>query len=213
MTMPPETTRALIARLAAQAGPDARPRPPALPWAMAIAALLALAPVVLLMGVRTDLMPALAGIGGQKVVAGAVTALCAGLACREAARPDARARVWALLLPGVLAFVAPALLAEAPLPAGAALLADPAGPVCFGTIAALALLPLAVLMAGLRRTAPAHPAAAGLAAGALAAGLAACAYALHCTADTAGVASFWYPASVVATALLGSALGARLLAW
>lgn len=213
MTMPPDATRALIARLAAEGVADARSRPPALHAAMAIAALLALAPVVLVLGVRADLMPALSGIGGQKVAAGAVTALCAGLACREAARPDARAWSWALLLPGVLAFVAPALLADAPLPTGAALLADPAGPVCFGTILALALLPLAVVLAGLRRTAPAHPAAAGLAAGVLAAGLAACAYALNCTADTASVASFWYPASVVATALLGGMIGSRWLAW
>lgn len=213
MTMPSDATRALIARLTADGVGGAAPRPHALRWAMGIAALLALAPVVLFLGVRADLVPALAGIGGQKVVSGAVTALCACLACREAARPDARAWFWALLLPGVLAYVAPALLADAPLPAGAALLSDPAGPVCFGTILALALLPLAALIAGLRRAAPALPAGAGLAAGMLAAGLAACAYALHCTADTASVASFWYPASVVATALLGGVLGSRWLAW
>lgn len=206
-------TQALIRRLATEAADTPRWQSRALPLAMTIAALLAFGSVLALMGVRGDLAAALGGIGGQKVLAGAVMALAAAVCCREAARPDARTWPRAFLFLGLLAFAVPALQGEAALPTWHMLVADPAGPVCFTTILAIAVAPLIVLMAGLRRTAPGRPRLAGLAAGAMAAGLASCAYALHCTADTVTVASFWYPASVVAAAAAGGLLGRRCLAW
>ena len=212
MTEPVDATRTLIRRLAGEPLPAARMRRRAPSLAVGIAGLLAFGQVLLL-GLRPDLATALAGIGGQKIFAGGVMALCAAIACMEAARPDARAWFGAWLLPGLLAFAAPALLSDTALPAAASLLLDPAGPVCFTTIVAIALLPLAALLMGLRIGAPGSPLAAGLAAGALSGGLASCAYALHCTADTTSVASFWYPAAVVAASLLGGLAGSRWLAW
>lgn len=207
-----DATRTLIRRLAGETQPVTRGRRHAPLLAFGIAGLLAFGQVLLL-GVRPDLASALAGIGGQKIFAGAAMALCAAIACVEAARPDARAWLGAWLLAGLLAFAAPALLSEASAPTAASLLSDPAGPVCFTTIVAMALVPLAALLAGLRAGAPGSPLVAGIAAGALSGGLAACAYALHCTADTASIASFWYPAAVVASSLLGGLAGSRWLAW
>jgi hypothetical protein len=208
-----DATQALIRRLAAEPAGTSRARSLVLPAALAAAALLAFAPVLALLGVRADLLSALGGLGGQKILAGAVTALGAAICWHEAARPDARTWYTLLLLVGLPAFATPALVSDTHLPAWSSLLSDPAGPVCFTTILVIGLLPLAVLVAALRQAAPGRPVLAGLAAGTLAAGLAACAYALHCTADTVGIASFWYPAGVAAIALSGGLVGARWLAW
>lgn len=208
-----DDTQALIRRLSAETAGTGSARSLALPAALLAATLLAFGQVLALLGLRADFVPSLAGLGGQKILAGAVTALGAALCWREAARPDARTWPVVLLFLGLPAFAAPALVSDTALPDWWSLLSDPAGPVCFMTILAVGILPLAVLLVALRKTAPGSPALAGLAAGTLAAGLAACAYALHCTADTVGVASVWYPASVVAIALLGGLAGWRWLAW
>jgi hypothetical protein len=213
MSEPQDTTRAVIARLSVSGAAARDPRVLTLPRAAIVAALLALAPVIFVLGVRADLLSVLGDVGGQKALAGAALAVGAALYCRDAARPDARTWLAVLLLPGLISFVGPALLSDTPLPRGAAVLSDPAGPVCFATILMLALAPLGVLIAGLRNTAPARPFAAGLAAGALAAGLASCAYALHCTADSESVVAFWYPASVATAALFGALIGSRWLRW
>jgi hypothetical protein len=121
-----DATQALIRRLSAETAEAGRAQAFALPVAMALASLLAFGLVVAVLGVRADLVPALAGVGGQKILAGAIAALGAAAYCREAARPDARTWPIALLIPGLLAFIAPALLSDAPLPAWPSVLADPA---------------------------------------------------------------------------------------
>ena len=84
---------------------------------------------------------------------------------------------------------------------------------CVFNIALIALPVLVVAFAVLRQLAPTRPAWAGAAAGTLAGGAGACVYALHCPELTAPFLAVWYVLGMTLPALVGAALGARLLRW
>jgi hypothetical protein len=85
--------------------------------------------------------------------------------------------------------------------------------VCLVAIPSLAALPLALLLAALRRAAPASPVLAGGCAGATAAMLAATLYALHCTDDSPYFVLVWYALAALPPIGAGALFGARALDW
>lgn len=85
--------------------------------------------------------------------------------------------------------------------------------VCLVAIPSLAALPLALLLAALRRAAPASPVLAGGCAGATAAMLAAMLYALHCTDDSPYFVLVWYALAALPPIGAGALFGARALDW
>jgi hypothetical protein len=84
---------------------------------------------------------------------------------------------------------------------------------CVLTILMVSLLPLIVLLYAMRAGAPTRPAMAGAIAGILAGALGAGAYALACENDAGLFVALWYPLAISTTTLLGAAIGRRALAW
>jgi hypothetical protein len=85
--------------------------------------------------------------------------------------------------------------------------------VCPGRILALAIPTYVAIALSVRRLAPTRLGLAGAAAGLIAGGLAAAVYGLYCLENTAPFTAAWYSAGIAACALIGGALGSRLLRW
>lgn len=84
---------------------------------------------------------------------------------------------------------------------------------CVFSIGLIALPVFVAALAVLRQLAPTRPAWAGAAAGTLAGGAGACVYAFHCPELTAPFLAVWYVIGMALPALVGAALGPRLLRW
>jgi hypothetical protein len=145
-------------------------------------------------------------------------ALAAGgyLLCAQAARPGAhpRWRIWVILLPVSLAFVA-AVLRSASL-ATAERNAEWLGNTatfCPWMIGALSLPCLLALSFVMRRAAPTRLRWAGFCAGLLAGAISMLVYALHCPETGVAFVATWYTLGMCLPAALGASLGPRLLRW
>ncbi len=84
---------------------------------------------------------------------------------------------------------------------------------CVASITVLSMPLLAGMFVALRGLAPTRPAVAGAAAGGLAGSVAALVYAVHCTEMTLPFLAVWYILGIAAPAVLGAALGPKLLRW
>jgi hypothetical protein len=84
---------------------------------------------------------------------------------------------------------------------------------CVLTILGVSLPPLAILLGVMRIGAPTRPALAGAIAGSLSGALGAVAYCLACKNDAGLFVATWYPVAILALAVLGAAIGRRILAW
>ncbi len=84
---------------------------------------------------------------------------------------------------------------------------------CLTAIPLLAVVPLAVLLAALRRGATTRPSLAGAMAGLLASGIAAVFYAFHCFDDSPLFVVIWYSLGMGFVTLVAAVLGERLLRW
>ena len=80
-------------------------------------------------------------------------------------------------------------------------------------IVALSVPVLALSFAAMRRLAPTNLPAAGFAAGLLSGGSGAWVYAFHCAESGLPFVTLWYTAGILATALIGAALGRWVLRW
>lgn len=210
-------TDQLIAALAADGG---RVRAgPGATLAAATAAGLAVAGVgfALGLGVRGDLAAALLTWRLPAKILLVAAAFAIGFAATlRASRPVAPGgRLGAVMLVAAM-LVAAMLVAEwastPPAEAMARLVGRNAA-VCLVAIPSLAALPLALLLAALRRAAPASPVLAGGCAGATAAMLAATLYALHCTDDSPYFVLVWYALAALPPIGAGALFGARALDW
>ncbi|HEY5290643.1 MAG TPA: DUF1109 domain-containing protein [Caulobacteraceae bacterium] len=85
--------------------------------------------------------------------------------------------------------------------------------VCAFRILVLAAPIYAGVIIILRRLAPTRLALSGAAAGLLAGGLSAVVYGLYCQENAAPFVAAWYSAGIAGSALIGAALGPRLLRW
>jgi hypothetical protein len=84
---------------------------------------------------------------------------------------------------------------------------------CPWSILALSVPVLIALLLAMRRLAPTRPAIAGLTAGLASGGLAATVYGLHCPEWAASFVATWYALGILASAVLGAAIGRRVLRW
>ena len=84
---------------------------------------------------------------------------------------------------------------------------------CLYCIPLFATVPFALLIWALRKGAPTNLRRTGAIAGLVAGGLGAVAYAFHCPDDSVPFIAIWYGAMVGLCALIGAALGPRLLRW
>lgn len=85
--------------------------------------------------------------------------------------------------------------------------------VCLVSIVALSLPVLGALLWALRQLAPTRPAITGAVAGVLAGSLAASVYSLHCTETSLTFFAIWYVGGMALSTGLGALLGSRWLRW
>lgn len=84
---------------------------------------------------------------------------------------------------------------------------------CLLSIPITAIVPFAITIFAVRRTAPTNLVRTGAVAGLIAGGISAMAYALHCTDDSLPFVAVWYGGTIVLCTMAGAALGPRLLRW
>lgn len=208
-------TDALIAALAA----DHAIPPPALGRGMTLALIaggtLTFALFMAVLGLRQD---ALVSLGSPrfvfKFVATGLLAVTAGALVLRLSRPGAPAPLWMLLAaPILLALGVAAELVSLPASQWLASLFGTTWKACLVSIPMLSLAPLAAILLALRRGAPTSPALAGMVAGLLAGGIGAFVYAAHCPGDSPLFLAAWYTLTILAMALVGAAIGSRMLRW
>jgi hypothetical protein len=204
--------RTLAADTKVQRSP-ARLAAAALPPALVVA----LATLWWTLGFRDDLVPSLAV--PEAALRFLLTGAAGLLGLRMAltlARPEGRGLVRLWPLAGVALLAAAALL-------WAWLATPPAGRqmavvgktmvTCLVAIPLLSILPVAAVLAALRRGATTAPALAGFAAGVGGSGLSAMIYALHCTEDSPLFYVTWYGLAMAGVTLVATLVGQRLLRW
>jgi hypothetical protein len=209
-------TEKLIDALVADRATPAKPMRWALAAALLAGGLVSLALFTATLGVRADIEPALGTWRFDLKVALVLLAL--GMAfslCIALSRPVMPAHPGRRLLPlAALAALAVAVeLLALPSVSWTSRLVGSNALVCLIAIPALAIVPLAAVLAMLRSGAPASPALAGGAAGLLAAAAAASLYAFHCFDDSPLFVVTWYGLAALLVTAFGSVAGHRLLRW
>ncbi|HEX3429474.1 MAG TPA: DUF1109 domain-containing protein [Rhizomicrobium sp.] len=180
-------------------------------------ALVSIAFVLAVLGVRPDLVPAMGtGMFWAKLAYPFALALIAGLAAERLGRPAASARgrlVW-LAVPflAVAALGAVQFLAAAPHLRQTLVMGESAR-VCPFLVLASSLAPFAGLVWAMRGLAPTRLGETGAVIGLAAGGAGAFAYAWHCTESGGAFLALWYTAGILAAAALGALLGPYLLRW
>lgn len=174
-------------------------------------------PIILGMGARADLGPAMLTpqLLYKVLVAAGFSFVGFGMAHRLS-HPGARVGGWWWALAGVLVAgvlgVAVELATTSPTTWQARLLGVSWWR-CMSFIGVLSLAPMACYLLALRNGAPTSPRLAGMAAGLGASGIAAALYAIHCTDDSPLFVAVWYGLSIAAAVGLGVSAGSRLLRW
>ncbi len=177
----------------------------------------ALGVVWVVLGFRADLPASLVTpVSALRIVLTAGLGFAAVRLAIGLSRPEGRdqARLWPLAVIGAVA-LGLLVWAYATTPAEARQMATVGKTMvtCLVTIPLLSILPVASLLAMLRRGATTAPALAGFVAGLAGSGFAAAIYALHCTEDSPLFYVTWYGLAIMSVAVFSSAWGARLLRW
>lgn len=211
-------TNDLIERLAT----DLRPLPARAGFARLlvgpmVGGLISLGFLGVLLGPRSDFSVAvLTGAFWMKWFYGLTVAGIALWLCRRFARPEraSGSLLLALALP-LLVLVSLGLLelSAAPSDQRVLLWLGMSARMCPWIIAALALPVFAGLIWAFRRFAPTQQRLVGFSAGLLAGAVAVLVYSIHCTESAAAFVAAWYSAGMLLPALLGLAIGPRVLRW
>lgn len=213
-------TEQLIAALAADTTTLRPPR--AVLWpALAAAMALAVLAVWQVLGFRADLAASLADpLSALRILLTAALAVAGLRLALMLARPEGRgpARLWPVALPVALPVAAALCLwfwawLATPGEGRQMALVGKTMVTCLLSIPLLSVLPVAAILAALRRGATTAPALAGLAAGLAGGGLAATAYATYCIEDSPLFYVTWYGLAIGGVALASSLIGARVLRW
>jgi hypothetical protein len=196
---------------------DSREAPRLIAISAALGAIVALAAMVLFLGVRTDLgeLRASLFVVIKTTFAGAVIGISLANLTRIA-RPGGERRVSIALgfLPfGVSLIVAGVSLALAPLSDWRAMIVGQSWLLCLVCIPVNAIVPFAGMIWAMRQLAPTNLRLAGAMAGRAAGGMSTFAYALHCTDDSFPFIAVWYSLTIALCAVLGGVVGPRLLRW
>ena len=205
----------LVRLLAADARRTAAPRTAILRAALVSGIIVCLA-FVALVGVRPDLLSALADppVAFKFVFTASVASAAAAYGLR-AIRPDDGSSPLVFALP-VMVLLAGAAALELSVTPRATWLSAATGTAplrCLVLIVASALFPVAALLATMRSGAPRRPALAGAAAGIGGGAIGAAVFALHCPNDSALFVAIWYGLGLAITGAIGASVGARRLAW
>jgi len=173
--------------------------------------------MVLWLGVRPDLMPAMhtGPFWTKFAFALSVAVLGFGLIDRLA-RPDGEGGMFGplILAPlGIMIALAIYQLVGAPADAQMPMIMGHSSQVCARNIVVLSLPIFAALFWSLRALAPTRLTVAGAAAGVLAGAAGTLIYAFHCNESAAPFVAIWYSAGIAAMGLLGALLGRLLLRW
>ena len=208
-------TENLIDALVVDGVKNGRPMTTAIASALVVGGLLSLAAFFVTLGIRPDIMTALAtwrfDLKVGMVLAALVVAfgLCIAVSRPLASRPGRHLLPLAAL---ALASIAVELVILPGAAWGTRLVGSNAF-ICMMAIPTLSLAPLAAVLMALRGTAPASPALAGAAAGFLAATAGATLYAFHCFDDSPLFVATWYALATVPVIVIGAVAGQRLLRW
>jgi hypothetical protein len=180
-------------------------------------AVLALGALVLLLGVRSDFADALLTMAfWRKWLYVASAALTASWLCMRLARPErspGRLPGALMLLFVVLSVLALVEILEAPRGERVEMWLGGSALKCPWLIGALSLPIFAGVLWAFRRFAPTRLRLAGFGAGLLSGAVAATLYSFHCNETAASFVATWYTVGMLLPAILGWALGPRLLRW
>lgn len=179
---------------------------------------LSVAALLLLWGVRPDLLAALSSPAVVKTMAPLVIAALAAALALHLSRPETGGGIgrWrGVVLTGVaiIALVFGSAIAVNGVSGFVATLWVPSLAVCFLSIPVLSLPLLAAALWGLSAGAPLNPSKTGLVAGVAAGGLATAIYTFYCDQDSVLFFIPAYSAAIGLVALIGAVAGARVLRW
>ena len=209
----------LVSALARSAAPvDARRVSRQFTGTLFCAALLSMAAMLLMLGMRADWRSGMQdAVFWLKLLFPAVTAIAAFVVLRRLAYPGARVGVIALMgigLPFAVIWLLGALvLVQAPAVDRHALVFGSSWWKCAAGVAMLAVPATALTFLAMRKMAPTRLALTGAAAGLFGGSAGAFAYALYCTEMQIPFIASWYAAGILAFTALGAFLGRRVLRW
>lgn len=209
-------TENLAEALVADRATGRRSIPRAIAGALGLGSLVSLGLFFLALGVRDDIVQALATWRFDLKIGMVLLALVLAFSlCMALSRPVPSGRRGRHLLPlAALAIMAVAIeLAVLPRTSWGTRLVGSNSVICLTAIPMLALAPLAAVLATLRSAAPPSPALAGAAAGLLAAAVGAALYAFRCYDDSPLFVVTWYVMAAIPVVILGAIAGHRLLRW
>ena len=209
-------TDSVIQVLARQAGAARDQTPVAFERALRIAAALSLAVsiamVLVLVGVRPDLLAPEQRTPFAFKVASTLSLACGGFfLVRRAVQPGSAGLPLWPLMPGLLLLAFRAATDRSGLPVMGQSHVSAAS--CVGVILLASMPALWLILRVLRTGAATHPGIAGALAGLLSGALGAAAYTLGCINDAGLFVAIWYPLAILMMAGLGAAIGRRVLAW
>ncbi len=209
-------TENLVEALVADRATGKKTIPKALAAALALGSLVSLVLFFIELGIRKDIVQALATWRFDLKVGLLVLALVSAFGlCRALSGPVQSGRPLRHLLPlAALAAVAVAIeLTVLPSASWGLRLVGSNALICMTAIPMLAMAPLAAALWTLRSGAPASPVLAGAAAGLMAAVAGATLYAFHCFDDSPLFVMTWYTLAAIPVIVLGAVAGHRLLRW
>ncbi len=212
----PTKTENLIQKLAQEAGTqraiDSHSTGRILLLASALSIVVAIAMVVVLIGIRTDLIDVAHRASLSFKIASTLLLACGGfIFVKWTAEPSTSAPPYIALLPGAGLLALGAVTDKSGLSIlGASNISVPA---CVGAILMLSLPALFFILGALKTGAPTRPSIAGAAAGLLSGTLGAAAYVLACKNDGGLFVAVWYGAAILMMTGLGAVVGRRALAW
>jgi len=208
----------LIAMLAAGTAPvPDRTTSRRLSVAVMVGLSLSIACMLLVYGVRRDLMNAMSlPMFWVRIAFPTCMAIAGFVIVQRLARPGARVHLaWLGLAVPVLVIWSMALmmLASAPAEQRPALVMGQTWRICTMNIALISVPVFVAMIMALRGLAPTRPVLAGAAAGAMAGATGAAVYALHCVEMAAPFLAVWYVLGIALPGIAGALLGPRLLRW
>jgi hypothetical protein len=185
--------------------------------ALAIGVVIAIAAVVIVIGVRPDLMKTSALVPLVLKLAFTASILVpASIYLIRLARPGGERKTSLTLV--AVPFVAILLLAAASLAFTPSthwnrMVTGDQWLECLLSIPIIAIVPFAVIIWAVRQTAPTDLVRTGAFAGLVAGCLSAAGYAFHCADDSPAFIALWYGGTIALCTLAGAKLGPRLLRW
>lgn len=184
---------------------------------LALGALVSLFYVVVMMGVRPDIMVAMHGFPFWMKWGYTISlALAATIMTAQLARPDTRRLhwLWLMAIPVLLlASVGAMELIRTPQSEWLAMWLGHSWTVCPWRVLALAMPIFVGLLWSFRRLAPTRLRAAGAAAGLTAGAFAATVYCVHCPEVSAIFVLTWYSLGILLATSVGALIGPRLMRW